>query len=476
VNAAAGAVVERPAAPPIPETLASTGLTAEFLVELLLRALHVQGARTGHELAELILLPFTILDDQLLDLQQRRLVEVRGTAGSGRAGYTFDVTQAGRERAKEALEQTQYVGPAPVPLAQYVAWAERESVRSVRLTRARIRAGFPGLVLDEHLFELLGPAVNSGRSIFLHGEPGNGKTVIAEAIARLLGVEPIHIPYAVLVDGQVMILFDPVHHRVVEDEAADGAAAGALAGAGLGGSFAAAGPAAPAALAGLLRREAARDRRFVRVRRPVVVTGGELTLDQLDLQFEAQHRLYRAPFQLRANGGVLIIDDFGRQRVPASHLLNRWIVPLERRIDYLTMHTGVKLPVPFDCLVIFATNLDPAALVDEAFLRRIRYKIRVPGPSREAYEAIFRQVCAERGVAYEPAAVAYIYAHYYDARGIPPRNCHPRDLVDHVLDFARYREREPRLEPALLAEACESYFLIMNDGLAASAAPAGEAR
>src|ERR687888_2107390 len=358
-------------APPPPASVADTGLSAEALQDLLLKALHAQGVRTGSELATTIALSFAIVDDLLLDLQQRRLIEVRGMTGPGREAYRFDLTGAGRERARAALDSCQYVGPAPVPLHQYALWAEAQSVRELLISRIRLRAGFDHLVLSPDFLDVLGPAINSGKSLFLYGDAGNGKTVIAEAIARLLGQGTLYVPYAVDVQGQVITLFDPVHHRPVaaDERAADGAPAP------------------------LFRAADRTDRRFIQVSRPVVVAGGELTLDQLDLRYDPHTRMYEAPFQLKANGGVLIIDDFGRQRVPPHDLLNRWIVPLEKRHDYLALHTGMKFAVPFDCLVIFATNLDPSQLVDEAFLRRIHYKVEVPNPSRAGYETIVRREC-----------------------------------------------------------------------------------
>ena len=426
-------------APPAPASVTDTGLTAEAIQDLLLKVLHVQGTRTGEELATTVALSWAIVDDLLLDLQQRRLIEVRGTTGPGREGYRFDLTVAGRERARGALESCQYVGPAPVPLYQYALWAEAQSVREVIISRARLEAGFGHLVLNSEFLDGLGPAVNSGKSLFLHGDPGNGKTVIAEAISRLLGEGTLYVPYAVEVEGQVMTLFDPVHHRPVAIET----------------------PGGDGIEARLFRGGDRTDRRFVRVTRPVVVAGGELTLDQLDLRYDHFTRMYEAPFQLKANGGVLIIDDFGRQRVPPHDLLNRWIVPLEKRHDYLTLHTGMKFAVPFDCLIIFATNLDPSQLVDEAFLRRIHYKVEVPNPSRAQYEEIARRECQAHGVAYAPSAIEQVYGEYYGKRGIQARACHPRDILDHVCDVARYLEREATLSPDLIRRACDSYFLIM---------------
>jgi predicted ATPase with chaperone activity len=425
--------------PPAPVTVKDTGLTPETISDLVLKTLYVQGSRTGQQLTDTLCLPFDIVDESLVRLQERRFIEVLRTMGPSRGGYVFELAGMGRERAAAALEASQYVGPAPVTLADYRNWIEAQSVRNLHIGRMRIREGFKHLVISEHMLESLGPAVNSASSLFLHGDPGNGKTVIAEAIAAMLGGD-IHIPYSVDVEGQVMSLFDPVHHEVVTE---------------------------PLQLAGgeggpqWLRQAKNYDQRFVRVKRPVVFVGGELSLEQLDLQYDAYTKMYQAPFQLKAAGGVLIIDDFGRQLVAPRDLLNRWIVPLEKRVDYLTLHTGIKFPVPFDCLLIFATNLNPEQLVDEAFLRRIQYKINVADPDRVQYEEIFRRECSRRGVEYDTRAIEHIYTRYYRGRGILARCCHPRDILDHLVHAARYEEREVILTPALLDQACESYFLVM---------------
>lgn len=431
-----GRTPDRPLAPPPPRTLEDIGLSGETVDELLLKILYVQGAKTGRELTDVIAIPFHIVDERLVQLQQRRLVAVSGTTGPNRGSFRFDLTDAGRQRAREALRVSQYVGPAPVPLAVYEEWIRTQSLRNVRVTPERVREEFKELVLDASLFEMLGPAVNSARSIFLHGEPGNGKTHMAEIIARLLGGS-VYIPYAVDITGQTMVLFDLSHHVPITEEEvqAEGSP-------------------------DWLRPVPEYDRRFIRIRRPVVMAGGELTLDQLDLQYDHQTRMYQAPFQLKSAGGVLIIDDFGRQHVAADDLLNRWIVPLEKQIDFLTLHTGVKFRVPFDSLLIFATNLEPQDLVDEAFLRRIQYKIEVGSPDRRGLTEIMRRVCASRDIPFLESSIDFMFREYYD-HGVPPRGCHPRDVIDHVEDIARYEGREPRPEGDVLARACETYFLIM---------------
>jgi len=420
--------------PAAPDKLSDTGLTGDFVRDLLLKTLYVQGTRTGQQLSEFVALPFGLIDDELLTLQQRRFIEVRGTHGPNRGSYIFDLVGEGRARAKDAFEASQYVGPAPVPLLQYRERMEIQSIRHAHVTQEVLREGLSHLVLEDGLFEVLGPAVNSSKSIFLYGHPGNGKTAIAEAVSQMLG-GTIFIPHAVEVDGQIITVFDPVHHEVIEE-----------------------GPATPGT-EGIWLRKDSYDRRYAHCRRPIVLTGGELTLDQLDLQYDPFTKLYQAPFQVKANGGVLIVDDFGRQRVPPRDLLNRWIVPLEKRMDYLTMHTGGKFPIPFDCLLIFATNLEPAELVEEAFLRRIHYKIPVNNPTKAEYLLIFQRVCENEGIAFTPEALAQIDRDWYRGHRIPPRACHPRDILSHVADIAKYMNVPARLSTDLVDRACRSYFL-----------------
>jgi predicted ATPase with chaperone activity len=441
VISAYGRTLEQPDSllePPVPGSIQDTGLSEEFLVDLLLKTLYVQGVRTGRQLTAAVRLPFTFVDDRLLTLQQRRMVEVLGTSGPNRGSYLFDLTGAGRDRAREALASSQYVGPAPVPLVQYRTWVEKQTIRNVHVTREVVREGFRRMVLSDAVHDVLGPSINSAKSLFLYGAPGNGKTMIAETISHLLGGD-IFLPFAVEVEGQMMILYDPVYHHpesgldvLAEDDDAEG---------------------------GWLRSPPTYDQRYVKVRRPIVLTGGELTLDQLDLQYDHHTKLYQAPFQLKANGGVLILDDFGRQRVPPKDLLNRWIVPLEKRIDFLTLHTGGKFPVPFDCLLIISTNLEPSQLVEEAFMRRIHYKIMVEGPNPQQYAEIFARCCVERQIDYDQAAVNHIYDQWYGRRGIHPRACHPRDILDHMVDIARFYEGRPELNFDMVDRACRSYFL-----------------
>ena len=342
------------------------------------------------------------------------------------------------------MEASRYVGPAPVPLTQFSTWVRKQSVKNTRISREILAEAFGDLVLPREVTAALGPAVNSGASIFLHGAAGNGKTAIAERLGSVVSSE-IYLPNAIIVDGHIIVILDPVfHHRIRESGSEQG-----------GGS-------------GLLLKEHSQDRRFVRVRRPTVFVGGELATEQLDLQLSEYSKIYRAPFQVKAAGGVLIIDDFGRQRMTPAELLNRWIVPLEKGIDNLTLDTGVRFPVPFDCILIFATNLNPRNLVDEAFLRRIQFKVEVRSPDKDAFSEIFRMNCRQTGIEYDQAAVDFLFREYYEGHGIRPRGCHPRDILHHIESISAFEGIPPSLDPGLLKRAVGAYFLVMEEEYQAS--------
>ncbi len=439
------------ATPPPPETLADTGLSSGLVIELLLKALYHRGSVVATELAEILGLSYLIVDDLLLDLQHHRLLHVQGGKEGGRKSYRYELTEAGRIRAREAFAVSQYVGRAPVPLEQYTACVEAQSWRSFQVTRARIQEAFSQLVLDMPILEMLGPAVNTARAILLYGGSGNGKTLIAETLARVLG-GAIYVPHALLVEGQIVSLYDPVHHQLANDEEQEAEHRAPRP------AWLPEGEKLSEETVAWFAPADTYDSRYMRVKRPAVLTGGELTLEQLDLRRDPKTNVLQAPVQLRANGGVLIIDDLGRQRVPAHSLLNRWLVPLEKRVDHLTLPTGETVPVPFDCLVIFATDMDLEAMVDGAFLRRIPYKIQVTGPTRLQWEEIFRLACQARGLTFRSRAVDYVFDEYYHRRAISPRACHSRDLLDCLVGTAHYLEVEPALSDDLLERACGAYF------------------
>jgi predicted ATPase with chaperone activity len=417
-------------APGEPRKTTETGLRQGLLNDLALKYLYYQGVAQGVEIAGELKLPWTgVMEDVVNFLVQEKLVDLRGGKGFGRASVDFILTEKGRDIAKEAIGRSSYIGPAPVPVEQYNALVTAVQQEAPLVGAEQLKLAFSHLVIDSAMLDRLGPAVNSSRALFLYGPPGNGKTTIAETLASTLPGE-VFVPYALEIDSQIVKVFDPIAHPEVALESDD--------------------PNAP---------KLALDQRWVMCRRPSVTVGGELTLETLDLIWDESARFYEAPFQVKANGGMLLIDDFGRQRVHPTDLLNRWIVPLEKRIDYMTLHTGKKFEIPFDQLVVFSTNLDPKELVDEAFLRRIKYKIEVGNPTEPQYRQIFRAVCEKHGVPYHEGAMNYIIDRLYRQRGTELRGCHPRDLVQLIVDAARYRQTSPALTKELIDQAALSFFV-----------------
>jgi hypothetical protein len=417
--------------PAAPATLAESGLSLDLVQQLVLKTLHFAGDLTGTDLSKRLGVRFAVIEPALEFLKAQHHCEIAGGSLLGGAAYRYRITDAGRTRAALFLKSSHYVGCAPVPLARYQEYM-REYAQAApnRVSRDEVLRAYSHLVIGERVLDQIGPAVNAGHSMFVYGPPGNGKTVISQAIRKLL-VGDIAIPHAIEVEGAIVRLFDPVQHEPLPlDEPPDSMDAGA----------------------GV-------DRRWVRCRRPLVMVGGELGMHALELTYDAVSGFYRAPVQAVANGGVLVIDDFGRQQCEPRQLLNRWIVPLESRVDYLTLRSGHKLELPFVLLLVFATNIRPADLVDEAFLRRIHYKVFAESPTEEAFARIFRNCCAERDIEFDPALVNRLLADYYRPRHLALRGCHPRDLVEQALSLAQYLGRPPRLDFDLLSRACDSYFV-----------------
>jgi len=381
-------------------------------------------------LADNVSVPYSILEPLVEKLRLEALVEVKSATGTGTAGYRYALTDAGRDRARRAFEACGYVGPAPVPVSQYTSYMSKLRDQKHDVFRERVSEGFSHLIVEPEMLDQLGPAIASRRAVFLYGPPGNGKSVMGEGIGRVLGGD-IYIPHALEVDGQIITMFDPVSHTLMRG-ASDHES---------------------------VISTPTHDQRWACIRRPVVVVGGELTLEMLDLTFNPIAKFYEAPIQMKAIRGVFVVDDFGRQRIPPRDLLNRWIVPLESRVDFLTLHTGRKFEVPFNVFIVFATNLKPESLADEAFLRRIPYKILAKNPTIDEYCRIFELNCKRRGMTFDPVMVEYLDRKYYKPRKLQMRACHPRDLISQVVDICRYTNREPVITRELLDSACGSYFL-----------------
>jgi hypothetical protein len=416
-------------APEKPATLEESGLAASTVQSLIVKSLHT-GEASGMDLADRIALPYGILEPVLEHLRVQLLVQVKSAAGTGTAGYRYNLTDGGRDHALRDFAACGYVGPAPVPLSQYTSYMAALRAQTRDVYRERVARAFSHLIVDPDMLDQLGPAISAGRAMFLYGPPGNGKSVMGEGIGRVLGGD-IYVPHALDVDGQIVTIFDPVAHESKSnpDESS------------------------------IIRKESDIDGRWARIGRPVITVGGELTLEMLDLRYKELSAFYEAPVHLKANGGVLVVDDFGRQRVPARDLLNRWIVPLESRVDYLNLVTGRKFQVPFDTMVVFATNLEPRSLADEAFLRRIPYKILARNPTMDQFERIFEMNCRRHGLPFDRRIVKHLNDKYYIGRKLEMRACHPRDLTDQVVSLCKYHRRAPELTPELLDSVCQNYFL-----------------
>jgi DNA-binding PadR family transcriptional regulator len=415
--------------PACPQEINDTGLMPEEIERLILKYLLAKGSTSGRGIAQQIRLPFGIVDPVMKGLKRDQLVTLVSSAEMG--DYYYGITDLGRERARRYMEECTYFGAAPVVLKDYLAAMKAQTIAGQTVNEDDLRQAFADLLINDEMLERLGPAINSGRGMFLYGEPGNGKTSIAERITQCFG-STIWIPRALGIEGEIVRLFDPGVHEEVTTEQNDGLFD----------------------LSGV-------DPRWVQIVRPTVIAGGELTMAELEVTLNQATRICEAPLQLKSNCGTLVIDDFGRQRMPVTELLNRWIVPLEKRYDFLNLPSGKKVQVPFDQLIIFSTNLEPRDLVDGAFLRRIPYKIKVPDPTEAEFKEIVRRIAPKLGFQYDEDAVEHLLATHYRAVNRPLRSCQPRDLLLQVKNYCAFRDLPKKMSAAAFDFAVSNYFSIM---------------
>lgn len=414
-----------------PDSLAQAQLTESLVEGLILKCLLALGNATGRDTADQVKLPFKIVDELLRQMKADQLVVYRGSAAMN--DYMYQLTDMGRERARRLTDHCTYFGSAPVSLEDYIASVSAQSLTTQHPTIEDLKRAFEDLLLNERMLRRLGPAVNSGRGLFLYGAAGNGKTSIAERVTRAFG-QTVWIPRALFVDGELIRLYDPSNHEEMPLERR----------------------------AGLINQHpVAVDRRWIRIRRPTIVVGGELTMSSLEVAVNRATGVSEAPLQLKSNCGTLLIDDFGRQRISTDELLNRWIVPLEKRYDFLNLPNGKKVQVPFDQLIIFSTNLQPRDLVDEAFLRRIPYKIDVTDPSEGEFRELFRRVAPKLGFEVREDAIDYLIDVHYRAAARPFRACQPRDLLLQIRNLCYYLEQPPQMTCEFFDAAVENYFAVM---------------
>jgi predicted ATPase with chaperone activity len=424
--------------PAEPLSIDETGISPIVIETLICKYLLQIGSTSGRDIAQRLCLPFGILEDLLLALRSRQMLVHHGQAAFN--DYCYALTEQGMARARAAMEACSYVGPVPVPLDDYIMSVEAQTIRAEPARREQLTAAFRGISIEAELLDLLGPAINSGAGLFLYGAPGNGKTTIAKQVTRCFG-QHIWIPRVLVEDGQFIKLYDAACHEAVE-ESEDS-----------------------------LFKTAHVDARWVKIRRPTVVVGGELTMDNLEIRHDPVANVSEASIQLKSNCGCLLIDDFGRQRINPTDLLNRWIVPLEMRHDFLTLSTGKKIQVPFEQLIIFSTNLEPHDLADEAFLRRIPYKIEVKDPSLAEFAKLFEAACRSVNCRFVPEAVHYLVETHYTPYRRPLRRCHPRDLLLQIKNYCIYYGRAIELRPDFLDRAVKSYFTAVARQASAGSSP-----
>ena len=418
--------------PPIPETIQECGLPEAMIEQLIMKTLYFRNETIGREISVSLGLKFSVIESIMEYLKHQHLVQVRRSLGLGNISAVYALTDNGRTVAREHLEANQYAGKAPVPLEQYATVVKLQRQRESWLSLEMLHSAFRHMVVTPQLLNAIGPAINSGKSFLIYGQPGNGKTYLAEALFDL-DPTPIYVPYAVESQGMIIQMYDPIYHSPIKEPEAESVLTFAY--------------------------DPSYDQRWFQTRRPFIVSGGELDMSMLDLSFNPVSKFYDAPLQMKANNGIYLIDDFGRQRATPAEILNRWIVPMERRIDYLTFQNGTKMHVPFDAFLIFSTNLKPHNLGDEAFLRRIQYKMLMRSPGEDEFTRIFEKFCESKKLPMDEGVLDSFLAERYRAAGKPMRRCHPRDVLNHAIDIIRFEKREWRLTAELLDHAFESCFV-----------------
>jgi hypothetical protein len=423
------------ATPLEPESMEQTGLPESLIEQLILKILYFRGELFGQDLSHAIGLKYSVINELVESLKLQHLVVVKRSIGMGNVGALLTLSEAGRGRTREYLENNTYSGPAPVPLEQYTELVKKQRPKSGWLSKDALRQAFRGMVITERLLSQVGPAVSAGSSLLIYGKPGDGKTFLMASLNNLDAAK-VFVPHALECQGNIIQVYDPVYHARVEEDA-------------------------PSVMA--VSVEGRHDRRWLKCRRPFIVSGGELTLDMLDLRFNEISRVYEAPFQLKANNGIYLIDDFGRQRATPTEVLNRWIVPMDRKLDYLSFLSGGKMTVPFETFLAFSTNLNPASFGDEAFLRRIQYKLLMRGPAVNEFEQIFERYCLEHGIPCPEGVLAGFIERHYRSTGKPFRRCHPRDVLTHAVNLLNFEKLPLEITDQILDRAFDSCFLSEED-------------
>ncbi|MGD2151596.1 MAG: hypothetical protein PVJ20_11090 [Desulfobacterales bacterium] len=408
--------------PPAPENLNQTGLNEKLIEDLIFKLINSRGVMTGRQIADEICLPFKLIEHILSDLKQQLFLTYKSDAGIN--DFVYMLTEQGRAKAIIGVESSAYVGSAPVPFSEYLKSVEIQSIQKENPSVEELEHALHDLVLEPDVFYTLGPAINSGRGVFLYGAPGNGKTSIAKRIHKCFK-DSIYIPKTLLIGGELLKFYDPQWHNAVEN------------------------------------KELLYDRRWIKVVRPAVIVGGEMDLDSLGIKYNPETKISEAPLQMKANCGTFVVDDFGRQRISPRDLLNRWILPLEKRIDFLTLSNGIKFQVPFDELLIFCTNIDPKELLDEAFLRRIPYKVKLKDPSEKQFRHIMKLITPKYDIEYDDTMVDYLIMNYFREKR-PFRSCHPRDILEQIVNASAYQRIKPRMTEDLINLAALNYFAAME--------------